>query len=207
MKTKMIWTWAVVLGVLATGILYVMISDNKNAQNPSPQQATSEAKTTDGNNGKQQGTDSNQTQLATDKSGLAISQGKRAVSIAVNEVQGVSGFITVGAHVDVIALIPALQGTDMSAQILLQNVKVLAIGTMPADKGKDAKNKDANANDAQSNIYRTVTLEISPGEGAVLALAAQKGVVSLMLRPSGESSTTSSAYNTLDKLYKGESSK
>ncbi|UOF91304.1 Flp pilus assembly protein CpaB [Fodinisporobacter ferrooxydans] len=126
---------------------------------------------------------------------FAIQQGKRAMSVAVNDVQGVSGFLAPGDYVDVVAMIPPSQGENSSSQILLQNIKVLAVGMIKGEKDPKA---------ATAAAYKTVTLEVLPGQGASLALALQKGSVALMLRSQEDHSIDPGKIVTLDQLHKGE---
>ena len=60
----------------------------------------------------------------------AIPPGLRAVSVKVNEVIGVAGYVLPGTRVDVVATIsPTQQPTDMTSKVILTNVQVLAAGT------------------------------------------------------------------------------
>src|ERR1051326_8221839 len=71
----------------------------------------------------------------------AIPPGLRAVSVRVNEVIGVAGYVLPGARVDVVATVsPTGQGTDMTSKVVLTNVQVLAAGTKIERTGRD-KNK------------------------------------------------------------------
>ena len=60
----------------------------------------------------------------------AIPPGLRAVSVRVNEVIGVSGYVLPGTRVDVVATVsPTDQKRDMTSKVILTNVQVLAAGT------------------------------------------------------------------------------
>src|SRR4029077_14709018 len=60
----------------------------------------------------------------------AIPPGLRAVSVKVNEVIGVAGYVLPGTRVDVVATIsPTHHPTDMTSKVILTNVQVLAAGT------------------------------------------------------------------------------
>src|SRR5207244_5933534 len=60
----------------------------------------------------------------------AIPPGMRAVSVRVNEVIGVSGYVVPGTHVDVVATVsPTEQHQAMTSKVLLTDVQVLADGT------------------------------------------------------------------------------
>ena len=106
-----------------------------------------------------------------------ISEGMRAVTVRVDDVAGVAGFILPGDYVDIVYTRDEetrRNGNKLISDIILQNVKVLGI--------------DQNLND-QSNtpdIARTVTLEVSNEEGQKLHLGMDAGKLSLTLRRSGE---------------------
>ena len=93
----------------------------------------------------------------------------RAITIRVNDVLGVGGFILPGDRVDVL-----LTRTDNSSapatDVLLQNVRVLGIDQEASDK------KD------KPMVARAVTLEVSPEEGQRITLGTQVGTLSLALR-------------------------
>src|SRR5262249_53371523 len=60
----------------------------------------------------------------------AIPPGLRAVSVKVNEVIGVAGYVLPGTRVDVVATVsPTQQPIDMTSKVILTNVQVLAAGT------------------------------------------------------------------------------
>jgi pilus assembly protein CpaB len=104
----------------------------------------------------------------------AIPEGMRAVSVKVNEVIGVAGFVTPGTHVDVIA-IGSPTGDDKSqvSKVFLENVQVLAAGqnVQRDDKGQPQQN------------VQVVTLLVSPEDSQKLALAtASESRIQLSLR-------------------------
>src|SRR5919201_3935577 len=70
----------------------------------------------------------------------AIPPGLRAVSVRVNEVIGVAGYVVPGTHVDVVATVsPSEQHQDITSKVILTDVQVLAAGTKierDTDKGK-----------------------------------------------------------------------
>lgn len=112
-----------------------------------------------------------------------ISEGYRAAAIRVDDVSGVAGFIIPGDFVDVIYTRENLRGhqsrtkqTDLIADMLLQNVKVLAI-----DQNQDESSSSVD-------IARTVTLEVKTDDAQRLHLALESGTLSLVLRSAGETS-------------------
>jgi pilus assembly protein CpaB len=101
-----------------------------------------------------------------------IPQGTRAMSIRVDEVIGVAGFILPNSYVDVVHVdTDNVKKIDVS-DIILEKVKVLAIAqeTYTDEEGGKAK------------IVRTVTLELTPKEATLLALKTRKGSIHLLLR-------------------------
>lgn len=114
-----------------------------------------------------------------------IRPGYRAVSVRVDDVTGVAGFIVPGDLVDIQYVSepnPDLDKPVYRSDIILQSVRVLGI-----DQSQNRK-QDA------PEIARTVTLEVSHMDAQALAIAQEGGVISLVLRASGEAlpSTTKS---------------
>lgn len=100
-----------------------------------------------------------------------IPLGHRAVTVAVNEVAGVAGFITPNDRVDVVltTLIPGSQNENIS-KIILQNVPVLATGQITDQK------------EGKPVVVPTVTLDLTPDDSEKLVLAGSKGSLQLLLR-------------------------
>jgi pilus assembly protein CpaB len=103
----------------------------------------------------------------------AIPPGLRAVSVRVNEVIGVAGYVTPGTRVDVLATVsPTQNQQDMTSKVILTDVAVLAAGTkIERDTEKD---KPISVN--------VVTLLVNPDEAERLTLAATEGKIQLALR-------------------------
>ena len=103
----------------------------------------------------------------------AIPPGLRAVSVKVNEVIGVAGYVLPGTRVDVVATVsPTNQTGDMTSKVILTNVQVLAAGTKIE---RDAeKNKPVPVS--------VVTLLVDPEEAERLTLASTEGKIQLALR-------------------------
>jgi len=103
----------------------------------------------------------------------AIPPGLRAVSVRVNEVIGVAGYVLPGTRVDVVATVnPSGQGGDITSKVVLTNVQVLAAGTK-IDRETD-KNKPMPVS--------VVTLLVDPEEAERLTLASTEGKIQLALR-------------------------
>lgn len=103
------------------------------------------------------------------KLSTALSPGMKAISIRVNDVLGVAGFVLPGDRVDVLLVRRGGDGTEF-VDVLLQGVKVLAIDQISDDR------KD------QPSVVRTVTFEVNTNEAQKLVLAANVGTLSLALR-------------------------
>ena len=103
----------------------------------------------------------------------AIPPGFRAVSVRVNEVIGVAGYVLPGTHVDVVATVnPTSQQGDITSKVILTNVQVLAAGTK-IDRETD-KDKPMPVS--------VVTLLVDPDQAERLTLAASEGKIQLALR-------------------------
>jgi pilus assembly protein CpaB len=102
-----------------------------------------------------------------------IPQGLRALSVRVNEVIGVAGYVLPGTRVDVLATLnPTAVRTDVMSKVVLTNVQVLAAGTkieQSADGGKPSP-------------VTVVTLLVNPLEAERLTLASTEGKIQLALR-------------------------
>ena len=102
-----------------------------------------------------------------------IPDGKRALSVRVNDVIGVAGYVLPGTHVDVLATVsPTNQDTDMTSKVVLTNVLVLASGTKIE--------QDVEQNKPIS--VSVVTLMVDPLEAERLTLASTEGKIQLALR-------------------------
>src|SRR5207249_2608169 len=99
-----------------------------------------------------------------------IEPGMRAVSVQVNEISGVSGFIQPGTRVDVL-FTRVFSNGDAATTTILQNVKVIAYGRQidPSAKPDTARPTVA-------------TLLVSQDEAQKLVLAGQRGKIQLVLR-------------------------
>lgn len=103
---------------------------------------------------------------------FAIPSGKRAVSVAVNEVVGVAGFVKPGDRVDILATVDSPNREDTITSTVLQDVEVLAIA-QDMEEQVDKKPK----------VTTTVTLAVTLAEAQKVTLAEETGVLRLVLRP------------------------
>ncbi|HVF68160.1 MAG TPA: Flp pilus assembly protein CpaB [Pyrinomonadaceae bacterium] len=103
-----------------------------------------------------------------------IPEGYRAMTVKVDDVIGVAGFLQPGTMVDVLTVIEPMSNSSGNpiSKIVLQNVKVLASG-QNLDKPKDQREPDT---------VKAVTLQVTPEQAEKLALASSEGKLRLMLR-------------------------
>lgn len=102
-----------------------------------------------------------------------LKRGMKAVTIRVNDVGGVAGFVLPGDHVDVLLTRPGDKKVSVS-DVVIQDARVLAVDQM-AD---DTADKPA--------VVKAVTLEVDETGGQKLALASMVGTLSLLLRKAGD---------------------
>jgi pilus assembly protein CpaB len=102
-----------------------------------------------------------------------IPEGMRAVSVRVNEVVGVAGYVLPGNRVDVLATAsPTEAHSDTTTKVILSNVQVITAGTrMEQDQEKDKPIQ-----------VTVVTLLVTPEQSERLALASTEGKIQLALR-------------------------
>lgn len=101
----------------------------------------------------------------------------RAVTVALDPVSGVAGFIQPGDHVDVIATFNVDGGT--LSKVVLQDVELLAAGGQAiADQAAQQQAGDIRA----PQVHPTATLAVTPKQAEELVLAESKGKLRLALR-------------------------
>jgi pilus assembly protein CpaB len=106
-----------------------------------------------------------------------IPEGYRAMTVKVDDVVGISGFIMPGTLVDVVVVItPGDTGMqqDPISKIVLQSIKVLANG----------QNIDKPESEREANSVKAVTLLVTPEQAEKLALASSEGKLQLVMRNS-----------------------
>lgn len=123
-----------------------------------------------------------------DKLSYKIPASKRAVSIAVDSVSGVSGYIKPDDRVDILGTVDIQSGTW--TVFTLQNIQVLAVGD------------NTDASDKKSSAKNTLVLAVAPEEVQRLVLVSERGSIRVLLRsPVDRSIVTSSPY-PLENLLK-----
>ena len=102
-----------------------------------------------------------------------IPEGMRAVSVRVNEVIGVAGYVLPGTRVDVVATAsPNESRADTTSKLILSNVQVLTAGTRLEQDQEEGKPMQVTV----------VTLLVNPEQSERLALASTEGKIQLALR-------------------------
>ena len=108
---------------------------------------------------------------------MKIAPGKRAMSIKINDVAGISGLIQPNSRVDVLVNIRDDRGEKQMqvAKLFMENMRVLSVGQQ-VTRGDDGKPINAT----------TATLEVTPEEAERLAIAMGQGFIALVLRGYGD---------------------
>lgn len=112
------------------------------------------------------------------KGGLSavVSEGKRAITVRVNDVIGVAGFALPGNYVDILVntqteAVKGTSGKDLAiSKIVLEHILVLAVA------------QEANRDETKPKVVNAVTLEVTPEQAEKIDLARSVGSLSLVLR-------------------------
>jgi len=121
----------------------------------------------------------------------ALTPGMRAVSVKIDEVSGVSGFIFPGDRVDLLLNHGVSPGNGNQRQVsetVVGNLRVLAVDTRTQSPGADG-----NGERADPQMAKTVTLEVTPKIAEKIALAKRLGEISLSLRSMAETESQGAA--------------
>jgi pilus assembly protein CpaB len=100
--------------------------------------------------------------------------GKRAASVRINDVSGVAGFVQPNDTVDVLVTRQVGEGNQRITDVLLQNVRVIAI------------DQNAKGEESKAALAKTATLEVDQLAAQKLALAQEIGSLGLVLRRPGD---------------------
>src|SRR4051794_19217774 len=102
---------------------------------------------------------------------VIITEGMRGLTMRVNEVSGVAGFVTPNTRVDVLLTMEDKASGEPATRIIMQDMKVLAAGqSLQPDK------------EGKPQSVPVVTFLVSPEQAETLALASQQGSIQLALR-------------------------
>jgi pilus assembly protein CpaB len=120
-----------------------------------------------------------------------VGEGMKAVTVRVNDVEGVGGFVLPGDRVDVV-LTRQIDKGNATTEVVLQNARVLAV------------DQSADERSSRPAVAKAVTLEVDTIAAQKVWLAASVGNLSLLLRKAGENAPEHTRRVTLDDLSKPE---
>jgi pilus assembly protein CpaB len=129
--------------------------------------------------------------------GVLIPEGYRAMTVKVDDIVGVSGFVQPGSFVDVVAVIlPMAQNAAQGpvSKIVLQNIKVLASGARI----------DSPENQREPSNVTAVTLLVTPEQAEKLVLASNEGKLQLVMRNYSDQEDTRTAGANKGTLLLGD---
>lgn len=131
------------------------------------------------------------------KGGLSavIAEGKRAITVRVNDVIGVAGFALPGNYVDIVVNTEdeSVKATGMNktiSKIVLEQILVLAVA------------QEAGRDETKPKVVNAVTLEVTPEQAENLDLARSVGTLSLVLRNQVDTSPVNTEGATKKNLLK-----
>jgi pilus assembly protein CpaB len=123
-----------------------------------------------------------------------VAEGKRAMTVRVNDVVGVAGFALPGNYVDIMVNTfeegaGSAQNKDKSiSKIVLEHILVLAVA------------QEASRDETKPKVVNAVTLEVAPEQAELLDLARSVGTLSLVLRNQVDPEAVATLGATKDKL-------
>jgi pilus assembly protein CpaB len=123
-----------------------------------------------------------------------VAEGKRAMTVRVNDVVGVAGFALPGNYVDIMVNTQeegaaSYQNQDKSvSKIVLEHILVLAVA------------QEAGRDETKPKVVNAVTLEVTPEQAELLDLARSVGTLSLVLRNQVDPEAVATLGATKDKL-------
>ena len=124
-----------------------------------------------------------------------IAEGKRAITVRVNDVVGVAGFALPGNFVDIIVNTEQAENATNGgknersiSKIVLEHILVLAVA------------QEAGRDETKPKVVNAVTLEVSPEQAEMIDLARSIGELSLVLRNQADVENTQTAGITQSQL-------
>ncbi len=136
------------------------------------------------------------TKLAAEDAGAGlpsmIPPGMRAVSVRVNDVVSVAGFVQPGTRVDVLAT--GSEGNERQTTTVLENVAVIAVGRSLLDRMLTGETQNASV----------ITLLVSPDDAQKLTLASQEARIQLALRNPLDTKQGATGATRESSLYPGQ---
>ena len=132
--------------------------------------------------------------LSAEKAGgvmpLLIPSGMRAMSVAVDEISDIAGFVKPHSRVDILAAVSSEGGAESKpfAKIVLQNVEVLAVA-QEIERVKD-----------EPEVVKVVTLLVTPHQAEKLGLASREGTLRLVMRNFSDTKSVATVGSDLAEL-------
>ncbi|MBL0940730.1 MAG: Flp pilus assembly protein CpaB [Gemmatimonadaceae bacterium] len=124
---------------------------------------------------------------------VKIPPGKRAMSLRIDDVAGLSGMVQPNSRVDVMLTTGDSQnGGGQVSKLFMSNMRVLSVGSQVT-----------RGNDGQPINAPTATLEVTPEEAERLALATREGSIQLVLRGYGDPDSVKTTGARKDELLGG----
>jgi pilus assembly protein CpaB len=121
-----------------------------------------------------------------------VPKGHRAVTVAVNEVAGVAGFVNPNNRVDLVLTTTPPGSTESISKIIMQDIPILAIGQITEQK------------EGKPVVVPTVTLDLIPENAEKLVLAASRGSLQLLLRNLTDTERITVRGATIGKVLAGD---
>jgi len=120
-----------------------------------------------------------------------IPEGHRAMTVGVDQVAGVAGFINPGNIVDVVLIASPPGANQQISKIVLQNVPILAIGQIVEQK------------EGKPFVVPTVTVDVTPEDAEKLAIASTQGKLQLVLRRLGDKELAKTTGTNVSRVIGG----
>lgn len=120
---------------------------------------------------------------------ITIPPGMRAVSVRVDDVIGVAGFVLPSTRVDVLVTLTPLNSNDTATRVILQNVRALAAGQ-----------EIQRDEDGTPMTVTVITLLVTPEDAERLVLAAAQGRIQMALRNTLDVDTLSTSGSRMSGL-------
>ena len=120
-----------------------------------------------------------------------LREGRRAVTVKVNEIVGVAGFALPGNYVDVMVNTPDSRN-HLVSKIVIERIQVLAVA------------QDVATEDSKPKVVNAVTLEVTPAQAEKIDLARSVGSLSLVLRSQVDMQSVTTAGARKNDLLQGE---
>lgn len=121
-----------------------------------------------------------------------IPPGMRALSVRVDEVVGVAGFVTPQTRVDVILIMTPPGSQDPISKVILQNIQALAAGQ-----------EIRESEDGRPTTVTVVTVLVTPEEAEMLALASMEGQIQMALRHTLDLESIQTGGERASRLFAG----